>query len=389
MSPIRHLALLAVVALLAGCQTISGWFSSDEEINPPTELQPIQQSAPVTRIWSANVGEGIDRSTPALRPVMDGDTIWTADHEGLVTAISVDNGSVTSQWETELDLSAGPGVQRDVVMFGTFDGGVHVFDRASGGLRWNARVSSEVLARPVLHDGVVIVRCIDGRVFGFDVNDGTRMWVYDRSIPLLTLRGNSEPLVRGGQVFIGYDDGTVAALRVEDGSVVWEQRVSSTEGRSELDRLVDIDGSMAIVATDLYVVTYRGRLAGMALESGRMLWVKDVASYTGLTVDRTDMAVTDRDGNVWLVDRRNGSTLWRSDSLLYRDLTRAVFQGDYLVMGDFDGYLHWMNTESGQFAARVEAFDGPLAGAPIVSGRMLYAQSADGQLSAWRLGSGE
>lgn len=378
---------ITLTMMLSGCQTIRGWFA-DDDVAPPAELQPIDSTLPVSRLWSSNVDAGINRSQPALRPVLDAGMVWTAGHKGVVTAVNADSGRVERRWNTDLDLSAGPGVQRDVVMVGTFDGAVHVYDKTSGDLRWQAVVSSEVLARPVLHDGIVIVRCIDGRVFGFDINDGARVWVYDRSVPLLTLRGNSPPLTRAGQVYIGYDDGSVAALRVEDGSVLWEQRVSSGEGRSELERLVDIDGNMAVVATDLYVVTYRGRLAAMALESGRMMWVKEVASYTGLSVSRTNLAVSDREGHVWMVDRRNGSTLWRDDSLLRRELTRPVFQGDNLVVGDLEGYLHWMDAESGRFTARVRAFKDPLVAAPLIAGDTLYAQSVDGELSAWRLGSG-
>src|SRR5699024_955031 len=155
-------------------------------------------------------------------------------------------------------------------------------------------LSSEILALPVLHDGIVVARAIDGRVFGLDRSDGARLWIYDRSVPLLSLRGNSDPFARAGQVFIGFDDGLVAALRVSDGSVLWEQRVSSPEGRTELDRLADIDGPMIVVGTELYVVTYHGRLAGLALESGRTLWVKDISSASGLSLRRTQLAVTDR-----------------------------------------------------------------------------------------------
>jgi small GTP-binding protein len=228
------------------------------------------------------------------------------------------------------------------------------------------------------------VRCIDGRVFGLNAEDGRRLWIHDRSVPLLTLRGTSDPLVRAGQVFIGYDDGMVSGLRVADGSVLWEQRVSEPEGRTELERMADIDGPMAIVGTELYVVTYRGRMAGMALESGRLLWVKDLSSHSGLSLRRTQLAASDREDAVWLVDRRNGATLWRDEQLKRRQLTRPVFYGNQLVVVDQEGYMHFYDVDSGEFSARTRASRNPPSDAPLVVGNTMYLLDSDGTLTAWR-----
>lgn len=379
----RFIALLSTAAVLSGCQTIGGWFSDDDELQP-AELTEIRQSVPIERVWSVDTGDGIDRSQPRIRPVAVGDQIWVADHEGRISAVDSETGRVEREIDIDLPISAGPTVTSDLVIVGTFDGELVVIDRQSGGILWRAQLSSEILAKPVLHDGIIVARCIDGRVFGLDRSDGSRAWVHDRSVPLLTLRGNGDPLTRAGQVYIGYDDGQVTALRVSDGSVQWEQRVSSPEGRTELERLADIDGPMLVVGTELYVVSYQGRLAGLALESGRTLWVKDVSSSSGLSLRRTQLAVTDRDDNVWLVDRRNGTTLWRDDQLLRRELTRPVFLGGLLVVADFDGYLHFFDVDSGDIVARKKA-GAAATSAPLVVGDTLYLLDEDGELSAWRV----
>ena len=380
----RLLLLIPAVVVLSGCQTLGGWFSSDDEPQP-AELTEITQPVPVEQAWSVNAGEGINRSQPRIRPVADGDLIWVADHEGLITAVNADSGRVVREIDIELPISAGPSVTPDAIMVGTFDGDLVVINRDSGQIQWRAQLSSEILSKPVLHDGIVVVRCIDGRVFGLDRSDGARIWVHDRSVPLLTLRGNGDPLTRGGQAYIGYDDGQVTALRVSDGSVLWEQRVSQPEGRTELDRLADIDGPMLVVGTELYVVTYHGRLAGLALESGRILWVKDVASASGLSLRRTQLAVTDQDDNIWMVDRRNGSTLWRDDQLLRRQLTRPVFLGGLLAVADFEGYIHFFDADNGGIVSRVKAGRSAPAAAPLVVGNTLYLFDEDGTLSAWRV----
>ncbi|WP_181918722.1 outer membrane protein assembly factor BamB [Wenzhouxiangella sediminis] len=382
----RLFLLVPALLALAGCQTIGGWFGGGSDEPEPAELTEISQPVPIDRVWSVDTGEGTNRSQPRIRPVYTDGQVWVADHEGLITAVDAETGRVQREIDIELPISAGPTVTPDLVIVGTFDGELVVIDRESGRIQWRAQLSSEILAKPVLHDGIVVARCIDGRVFGLDRSDGARIWVHDRSVPLLTLRGNGDPLPRAGQVYIGYDDGQVTAIRVSDGSVLWEQRVSAPEGRTELDRLADIDGPMLVVGTELYVVTYHGRLAGLALESGRTLWVKDISSSSGLSLRRTQLAVTDSEDNVWLVDRRNGATLWRDDQLLRRELTRPVFLGGLVAVGDFEGYLHFFDADSGQIVGRARAGDDAPAAAPLVVGDTLYLLDEGGRLSAWRVG---
>lgn len=376
--------ILAASLMLGGCQTIRGWFSKDDAETGPAKLVDFEPSLLVNRIWSANVGRGLSRSAPRLNPFHADGLLWVIDHQGRLTSVDAESGRTRLRVDTGLDVSAGPGVYQDKVLVGTFEGRVVALDAENGRERWSAAVSSEVLSAPVLQDNVVIVRCIDGRVFGLNADDGRRLWIHDRSVPLLTLRGTSDPLPRAGQVFIGHDDGTVSALRVSDGALLWEQRVSVPEGRTELERLADIDGPMAIVGTDLYVVTYRGRMASLALESGRVLWVKEVASHTGVSIQRTWLAAADKEDLLWVVDRRNGATIWHGDQLARRGLTRPVFHGDHLVTVDEDGYMHWLDAESGEFSARVRATRNAPAGAPLVVGGTLFLLDENGTLSAWR-----
>lgn len=381
----RNFALAVCAAtLLAGCQTVGGWFNRGDADDGPASLVDFQPTLQTERVWSANVGRGLGRSQPSLRPVYDQQEIWVADYRGRVTVVSADSGRELQRFDLEMPLSAGPAFDGDRAYFGTFSGQLVVVERNGGQVLWRAQLSSEVLANPVIQDGVVVVRCIDGRVFGLDRQSGATIWVYDRSVPLLTLRGTSDPLGRAGQVFVGYDDGMVTALRAADGGVIWEQRVSVPEGRTELDRLADIDGPMAIVGAELYVVSYRGQMASLTLDAGRILWVKDVASHQGLSLQRTQLAAADKEDSVWLVDRRNGATIWRDDRLARREITRPVFLGQHLVTVDRSGYMHWFDIDSGEFAARTRIGRNAPAAAPLVVGNMLYVLDVDGGLTAWR-----
>ncbi|MDT8408513.1 MAG: outer membrane protein assembly factor BamB [Wenzhouxiangellaceae bacterium] len=384
MKPFARIVAIAVtILLISGCSL----FGEKDPERDPLDLVDFDSAVRVEQLWSTSVGAGVGRSAPALKPYFADGRIWTADYKGRIEAVDAQSGRRLKLFDTEFELSAGPAVFGNRVMVGTFNGQIVVLDRESGEVQWRAQLSSEILAAPELRDGIIMVRCIDGRVFGLNAETGIRLWVYDRSVPLLTLRGNSPLSTRAGQLFVGHDDGTVTALRQSDGNLLWEQRVSVPEGRTQLDRLADIDGPMAIVGLDLYSVSRHGRVASLALDSGRLLWSKELASHSGLTVSRTQLALADTSDKVWVLDRRSGGTLWENDQLLRRKLSRPVFHGDFVVVADVEGYLHWMDSNSGEFAARKRASGNPPAAAPLVVGDTLYLLDNNGKLSAWRLGA--
>ena len=313
--------------------------------------------------------------------------LFAADYEGRLSAVDADSGRKKWELKTKQAFSGGPGLDDERLYMGTIDGRVIAYDRAGGAELWNAQVSSEVLAPPASADGIVAVRCIDGRVFGLDAVSGRRLWIHDHKVPLLALRGETNLLVRAGIVFVGYDDGSVVALRLNDGSVVWNQTIVSQDGRTELERLADIGQQMVIVASDLIVSSYKTRLVSLAADSGRLLWFKEISSGTGVQVDRTNLAVSDKVDDLWILDRRNGSTIWKVDQLTNRGLTRPAFYGDYVVVGDKEGYLHWLDSEIGSFVARNRAGKKGFAAAPLTVGTTRYVLTHDGDLIAYRAGA--
>ncbi len=377
---------LAALLLLNGCSWIKSW-GDDEDADAPAELVEFEPTLKVGKVWSTDVGKGLDKAGRQLRPVYSSGSLYVADYKGLLMAIDADSGR--KQWEikTKLPFTGGPGISGNLLLMGTQDGEVFAFDASTGTQLWSATVTSEILAAPAEADGIVVVRCIDGRVFGLDADTGQRVWIYDHSVPLLTLRGNAPLLLRAGVVFVGYDGGQVVALRQDDGTLMWEQTLVTTEGRTELERLSDIDGQLVFIASDLLVSSYKNRLASLAADSGRLLWFKDISSATGTTVDRINLTLSDKDGNVWLLDRRNGAESWKQNQLSHRDLTRPVIYGSFVVVGDGEGYLHWINISDGQFAAREKVGGKGFSGPPLVVGNTLYVMTRKGDLTAFRAGA--
>ena len=378
-------SLIVATLILPGCSWIKSW--GDEEPGEPAPLVDFEQSVKIGKAWSTNIGDGMGKQGLSMGPFYSSGTLFAADYEGRLVSVDAESGRKNWELKTEQPFSGGPGADESKLYMGTIDGRVVAFDRNNGSELWNAQVSSEVLVPPAAQDGIVVVRCIDGRVFGLDEDNGARLWIYDHSVPLLTMRGNANLLVRAGLVYVGYDDGSVVTLRLEDGSLVWTQSIVSPEGRTELERLADIGQQMVIIASDLIVSSYKSRVASLAADSGRLLWFKDISSATGIQVDRTNLAISESNGDLWLLDRRNGSTLWKQDQLMNRGLTRPAFYGNFVVVGDKEGYLHWIDTESGNFVARVRAGKKGFAAAPLTVGTSLYVLTTKGELVAYRAGA--
>lgn len=379
------LALVAALLALQGCSWIKSW--GGEEPGDPAPLVEFESSLKVKKAWSTNVGDGMGKQGLSMGPVYSSGALYTADHEGRLVVVDAASGKKTWELKTKQPFSGGPSLDEARLFMGTIDGRVIAYNRENGQELWNAQVSSEVLAPPASADGVVVVRCIDGRVFGLDADNGRRIWIYDHAVPLLTLRGNADLLVRAGIAFVGYDDGSVVSLRVADGSLVWNQTIVSPEGRTELERLADIGHQMVIIASDLIVSSYKSRLVSLAADSGRLLWFKEISSSTGVAVDRTNLAVSEKNGDLWMLDRRNGSTVWKLDRMENRGLTRPAFYGNYVVVGDQEGYLHWLDTDIGSFVARVRAGKKGFAAAPLAVGTTLYVLTHKGELIAYRAGA--
>lgn len=377
---------LAALLLLNGCSWIKSW-GDDDDPDAPAELVEFEPTLSVKETWSADIGKGLDKAGRQLRPAYSSGSLYAADYKGLLVAINADSGQSRWQIKTELPFTGGPGISGNLLMMGTQDGEVFAFDATSGTQLWSATVTSEVLASPTEFDGIVVIRCIDGRVFGLDAETGQRLWIYDHSVPLLTLRGNAPVLIRAGVAYVGYDGGQVVALRVDDGTLIWEQTLVTTEGRTELERLSDIDGQLVFIASDLLVSSYKNRLASLAADSGRLLWFKDIASSTGVDVNRINLTLSDKEGNVWLLDRRNGAESWKNDQLFHRGLTRPAIYGSFVVVGDADGYLHWINISDGQFAAQVKVGGKGFSGPPLVVGNTLYVMTKKGELKAFVAGA--
>ncbi len=380
----RACALLAA-ASLCGCTQVRDYLGGEDNSEPPAELVEFRPTVQVKTLWSRDVGAGTRKKYLKLRPSVAGDRVYAADNRGSVSAYDAANGSAV--WETDLDvpIAGGPGVGEGLVMVGTSDGEVIALEAQSGAELWRARVSSEVLSPPGAEDGVIVARTIDGKLFGLGAEDGKRLWVYDRSVPALSLRGTSTPAIADGLAVAGFDSGRLVALVVRDGTPSWETRVAVPSGRSELERLVDLDADPVVFRDTVYAVTFQGRVSAVDLITGTVVWRRDMSSHAGVGVDRRNVYVTDDQSHVWALDRLSSASLWRQQKLQARAVTSPASFREYVVVGDLEGYVHWLRQEDGQFAARVRVDGAAIIAPPVATDEAVYIYSAGGELVALSL----
>ncbi len=375
--------------VVLGFLTLFACSSNKKELVDPTELVKIQNQGRFTQLWKRSLDKAEEAYGYQLRPAFNKGRLYVATQSGRVLALDAVSGKEI--WVTDLDveLSAGPGLGDDLLAVGSPEGQLFALDMETGQRRWNTQVTSEILSSPVIDRNVLVVRTQDGRVYGFSTDSGVRQWVFDTEIPNLTLRGNSRPVARAGRVYIGFDSGQVAALNIDDGSVLWQQNVVDNQGKTELDRIADIDGDIAVVATELYLSSAAGKTLSVATESGRILWAQDYGSVSGITVSRRSLFISDTDSKVRMMARADGSLEWTQEALLNRSLTKPVsLQGD-LVVGDLEGYLHVLDGEDGTIKSRVRAGSNSFYSAPLVVVDVIYSYNKDGALVAHRYSESE
>ncbi len=394
---IKRVATLVLMGVaLSGCTTVKGWFAGkDAEAKKalePAELVKFEPTVKVERIWSSNLGKGEKRIGVRQGPVVADGRVFAAAITGGVHALDLQTGKTVWTYEPakvkkqpKLRLSGGPGVGEGLVVIGTLDGQVIALDASDGTEKWRAKVTGEVISAPAIGQGIVFVRSNDGRVTAFDAGNGTQKWFNPRELPALTVRGNAPVVAGPGVLFIGNDDGSVAALGMQDGRTVWDQMVANGEGRTELERMSDVDGAPVLEGNTLFVSSFKNQTMAIEGPTGRPLWARDHGGAGGVALTSGNVFVTDNKGGVFGLDKASGSAMWSQTGLARRSLTGPVVQGDYVVVGDYKGYLHWLRTDNGEFAGRAKSGGDALLAQPVVADGILLVQNVDGKLTAFRL----
>jgi outer membrane protein assembly factor BamB len=361
--------------------------SKDKNLDQPAKLTPLPKpSLRVQHAWSASVE---DKHAVALRlglgvSIAD-NRVYAAGHRGDVVALDLNTGRVVWRTRVKAPLSGGTAASSDLVVVGSSDGWLLAFNADTGKSRWQVRLNGEVLAPAAISPKLVVVRTVDGKLRGLSPDDGHELWTQQQQVPRLSLRGTARPVIVGDLVLCGFDNGKVLAVSAADGSVQWEATVTPPHGRTELERLVDIDSPVGVSGHDVYAVSFQGKVAMLALDTGQVWWSHDASSYRGLMRDDETLYVADADGEIVALKARTGAEVWRQNALLHRGLSALATTDDAVVVGDFQGYVHWIDKATGALAARVASGGVRISTAPLVEGNMVVVINDKGRINGWRV----
>lgn len=372
---------LLSLLLISGCS----WFGGDDDAAAitPAELVKFKQEISIEREWLAKIGSGNQDFRNSLRPTTDTKTVYAADHKGTVTALDISNGKKIWKAELDVQVSGGVGYGAGLVMVGTIEGEVYALAADSGAVLWTGQVSSEVISSPKSNGEIVAVQTIDDRLFALDAATGEEVWQHDGDAPILSVRGTSESVVTDNMVLTGFDSGKLGAFNPDNGSLIWESRLAVPKGRTELERMVDIDGEPLLVGDVIYAVTYQGRLGALSRGTGRSLWFQDSSSHHAPAYSLEQVYVTEDEDAVRAFKAGSGQPVWTNDQLFLRQVTGPAKLAGTIAVADGEGYLHLLDPVDGHFIGRTKV-NGSGVSAPMLSvGGSLIVQANDGSIAAY------
>jgi len=377
----RIILIAAALLSINGCAMIKDWTTSDNA-EPPTPLANFTPSASLTTNWQAQVGNGSGGKFLKMGPLVTETRVVAAAEDGTVS--SFDRRSGARQWSISLDtsLSSSPGGNDEMIVIGGSEGEVIALNGASGAEMWRNSLTSEILSAPGVADNTVVVRTSDGHLYGLKRSDGEELWVFNQTEPVLTLRGTSAPQIFSNGVVAGMDNGNLVVLLTDTGQRVWEVSVADSRGRTELERIVDIDGDPVLYRDAVFAVSYQGNVGAVQLRSGEPVWRREMSSSAGLDVDDINVYITDTESEVWAITNTGGASVWKQEGLRARSLSAPTAVGSGAVVGDFEGYIHLLAIDDGRFLARTQIGSSAIQAKPVFADGLLYVSNAKGQLQA-------
>ena len=378
-------SLLPLAAL--GCLLIITGCSKDKDVEPPAKLVDFPAKLPVKQLWGDKVGGGKKqvKLRLGLGPAIDDGLVFAASDKGEVVAVNLENGhQVWVKKFKKIQFSAGPGAGSGMVVVGSSKGWVIALEASSGRELWRTHVNSELLSAPAIGAKAVVLRSVDGRLHSFDSSTGKESWSVEQQVPRLSLRGTAIPVISKDLVVCGFDNGKVMAVSLSTGDTVWDTALATPHGRTELDRLVDVDSSVGVVGDNVFATGFQGRTAMLALDSGQIWWAHDMSSYRGLSVDADNLFVTQSDGIVLALRQRDGSEVWHNDKLKRRGLSAPAVTSTAIAVADYQGYLHWLNKSTGELVARERVAKFRVSNPPVAVRDTVVVLTDSGQLAAYR-----
>jgi outer membrane protein assembly factor BamB len=384
-SQVLRVLLITPLLLLSGCSWLQS-LGNDDDAPQPAELTKLDAEVNLREIWSVKVGKGQGKKFNRLRPYYSSGKVFAAGNDGVVLAVDAESGKTLWRQRTDYQITGGVGFGSGLVLVGTESSEVVAFAEEDGRELWVAKVSSEVLAAPATNGRYVVVQTVDGNLTGLDARTGERRWIYENSVPALSLRGTSAPVIREGFVIAAMANGSIVSVAVDNGTLRWEERVAIPTGRSEIDRLIDIDGELAINDAGLVLApSYQGYFAAIDAVTGQTRWRSQESSYVGASFGFGNFYIVDDKDVVKAYRAGQENTVWQSEALIRRSLTPPLGFSNYVGVADFEGYVHLLSQVDGRLVGRKRVDRKGVRARLVNQGNTLFVLGNSGKLSALRV----
>ncbi len=345
-----------MLSVVTGCG-FSDWvrnpFGDDEDPRAPAELLDVVSETAINRNWRINVGNGQGDNYKKLTPVVDGGFVFAASDDGEIIAVNTINGDLMWQTEVENSITGGVGAGDGIVMIGTEAAELIVFNQSNGEEIWRASVSSEILSQPKTNGDIVVAQTVDGKLIALNREDGMQRWTYETTLPALTLRGTSSPILTSeGTVVAGFSNGILVSVAAEDGVYVWEERVAVPDGQYDIERVIDVDGELLVDGSRILAASYQGNLMAFDIASGQIVWGMEASSYHGMDQGFGNIYYSDDKSHLIALRNNSSDVVWQNEELQYRDLTAPKTISNYVAIADYEGYLHLVSQIDGRIVGR-------------------------------------
>jgi outer membrane protein assembly factor BamB len=376
----RILLGASLTVLLVAC-------GSPDNSEPPAPLTNINNGLIFDQLWTMKTGAGISAGSYNRQPLLVGAEIFTVDIDGLIKNVDAKSGKLKWDFETGIESITGLTGDDDILVASSRNGELNTYDRTDHdlNLRWSARLKGEIRSASVANADSLFIRTVDGRLSSISKADGSIQWTVSHLVPALSLTGNSAPVLHNDLVIAGFDDGKLAAFDQSNGQVVWEIAVSQPTGRSEIERLVDVDGQFVISNGVIYVGSYQGRLAAIQAIDGEELWSRKFSSFNAMTIDDDAIYLSSDTSHIWSIDRRTGSALWKQDVLHARKISAPLLFEDKVIVGDLDGHVHWFNQSDGALIGRLRPSYKRHYSTPFEWNNKIFTMDSNGILSSFKV----
>lgn len=380
------LIFFTLLIFLTGCSSVKsvipGMGKKDGEAEP-AKLGSFIEKVKLQRSWKETSGK-ITKQNKQIQPILVDTILYTASSAGVITAIDADTGKQAWKRKLKLPVSAGIGYSDGLVLVGTENGEVVALYASNGNPAWVGEVKGGVLASPSGGQNIVVVPTSGNRLVGISATDGVQVWTLQETTPRLLLRGRGRPLVVSDVVFAGFDNGKIMLIRLDNGQRLWEVRVGDAVGKTEIERLADVDARPILVNDTVYAAAYHSRIIAINAPSASMIWENEISTNKDMDLDESNLYVIGESDVIYAIDLQSGETIWEQDRLSNRGLTPPAVIGNYVLIGDLSGYLHLLDAKTGEIVGRAKTGSELLA-QPVTKGRSAWVQTVDGDVIAWKL----